>query len=711
MARLQAPVAADVEVDVRAVLKSLLRALPYLIVFAVLVGGGTLYFLSRIPPVYQSEATVLIEAGESDLTRSDSTAATGTILDKEAIASQVQLIRSGDLARVVASKLDLESQPQYRKAVAGSSFLDDVLARFGLAKPPSSSSIEERVLAEYYRNLEVSTVTDSRVIAIDFSSTDPQLAARGANTIAAEYITLQRAAMRDTTEEATRWLESQISDLREKVAEAEAKVEKFRTANDLFASGGETTTLSQQQLSDLNAELARVRAARADAETKATQIRASLKTGAEPNITDVPNSQLIQRLVEQEVALRAQIAQLSATLLPGHPRMRELNAQLADLDSQITAEAQKIVASLEAEADLSRAREDDIQHRLDALKATVVADGGAEVQLRALERDATDQRELLDSYLLRYRDAVGRQNGDYLPANARIISSATVPISPDFPKLVPMTAAATVAALLLMIAIVLIAKLASGRPTGRVAFGEPLPIVPDAVPVVGHMRWADDHGVRRMMPSEPTLVPSMAGEFERSLSRISSEIVSGGKRRVIVTLAEGADASGRPLAAAALARALARGDRRAVLIDFRNDGANGASMGEGSGLPGFTDLFAGEASFAQVIFRDRRSRAHFIPAGRLSLTPARLAGERMATILGALDHTYDHLIFDASDDLLGVVGPTADAAMVVSEFAAADPRTVRAFDRIAAVSPATILLLIVDPVARRERAAVAGEAA
>jgi len=699
--------ATDVEVDVRTLFKSLLRALPYLVVFVAIVGGGSYYLLSRIAPVYKSEAKLLIEAGESDITRSGPEAS--TMLDKQAIASQVQLIQSGDLARVVAEKLDLEAQPQYQKAINGDTFPTSILIKLGLAEPPSGS-LEERLLDEYYKNLEVYTVGDSRVIAVDFSSTDPELAARGANTVASEYIALQKSAMRDTNETATQWLQSEISNLRQKVAAAEADVEKFRSSHDLFTSGTTGGTLIQQQLTDLNAELARVRAARTDAETKANQIRASLKSGAVPNVSDVLNSQLIQRLVEQQVALRAQIAELSATLLSGHPRMRELRAQLADLGTQIDAEAQKIVDSLEAEAELSKAREAEIEQRLEGLKVTVASAGDAEVQLRALEREATSQREMLDSYLARYRDAVARQNADYLPVNARVISSAMVPVDPDFPKVIPMTAAATIATLLLAIAFILLRELASGRPMRPVAYDAELPMVPDAVAVVGHMRWADDHGVRRMMPNEPTLAPLIASESERSLARISNEIVTGGKRRILVTLAEQEGAGGRPLAAAALARALARADRRTVLVDLRGDGANGAAMGEGTDLPGFTDLFDGAASFAQVIFRDRRSRAHFIPVGRLPITPDALSGERMATILAALDHTYDHLIIDAGDELIEGIAPSVDTVMVVSEFGAADPRTVNAIDRVHAVTAATVLLLIVDPERRRQEIAEAPKA-
>src|SRR5437868_7080264 len=97
---------ADVEIDVRALFKSLFRAAPYIFVLAVIIAAGTFYLLSRIAPIYKSEATILIETGESNFTRIQGTATETTpILDQEAITSQVQLIRSRDLARRVAENL------------------------------------------------------------------------------------------------------------------------------------------------------------------------------------------------------------------------------------------------------------------------------------------------------------------------------------------------------------------------------------------------------------------------------------------------------------------------------------------------------------------------------------------------------------------------------------------------------------------------------
>lgn len=712
--------ASDVEIDVRALLSSLIRTLPYLIGFIVIVSVSTIAILGQIEPRYRSDASILIETGESALTRTTAAGPeqTTAILDQEAISSQVQLIRSRDLAVTVSKELDLASLPEFDPALRPTSFVVGVLRAVGLARKPSALTAEERVLRSYYDKLAAYAVEGSRVIAVAFTSTDPKLAAAAANAIAEAYIAFQREAKRDSNADAAEWLSAQIVDLRARVQEAEARVEAFRSGNNLFTSGGQTpATLPQQQLIDLSAELSRVRAARADAETRAAQIRAGLDAGAVPNITAVLNSQLIQRLVEQQVGLRAEIAQLSATLLPQHPRMKELSAQLADLDRQIAIEARKILESVEAEAKLASAREREIENDLGGLKTTAARANDAEVDLRALEREAAAQRDLLDSYLRRYREALAREGSDYQPADARIISRAAVSIEPDFPKMVPMTAAATVAALILAIAFVLLRELTSGRPMRSVAFAPP---GMGERPPPAASRWTDGASVHRIAAGDPTLVPELVDHVEESLRVIADDIVRQGAKRIMVTLAEGSDSAGRPLAAVALARVLARTDARVILVDVRGDGADQTSMGEADDVPGFADLFDSAASFSQVIFRDRKSRVHFIAAGRRLPPAAGLDPDKVETILSALTLTYDYVIVDVADAAIATFGATARVAVVVSEHDADDRRTIDAFERVTAASDARILLLTVDgpppgepaeESAAAEATAPAGEAA
>src|SRR6202007_1265028 len=172
-------------------------------------------------------------------------------------------------------------------------------------------------------------------------SLDPDLAARVANSIAEGYLVLQQNARREQAKSASQWLSGEIDNLRQKVADAEARVEDFRSKSSLFV-GTNNTTLSNQQLGELNTQLNNAWALKSDAEAKARLSREMLQNGKPIEASEVLNSELIRRLSEQRVTLRAQLAEQSSTLLDNHPRIKELKAQLADLGQQIRDEASKI---------------------------------------------------------------------------------------------------------------------------------------------------------------------------------------------------------------------------------------------------------------------------------------------------------------------------------------------------------------------------------
>ena len=139
----------------------------------------------------------------------------------------------------------------------------------------------------------------------------PSLRRASTNAIAERYLVLQQAAKQDQTRSAGTWLSGEIETLRKKVAEAEAKVEQYRSKTNLFI-GTNNTSLSNQQLGEYNAQLASARAQKSDAEAKARLIREALKSGGPVEFSDIVNSELMRRLSEQHVTLRAQ--------LPSNPR-------------------------------------------------------------------------------------------------------------------------------------------------------------------------------------------------------------------------------------------------------------------------------------------------------------------------------------------------------------------------------------------------------
>ncbi|RWX62475.1 chain-length determining protein, partial [Mesorhizobium sp. M4B.F.Ca.ET.089.01.1.1] len=328
--------AADVDVDLRQLFASLARNWLRILVVALAVTGLAFALAWLATPHYKAETKLLIETRESVFTRPDGTSndSEKPILDEQGVASQVEVIASTDILKQVAAKLNLSRLPEFDEA-AKMSALSRLLVIVGLKSDPNEIPPEERVLKKMREKLNVYSVEKSRVIVIEFSSEDPRLAADIPNAIADTYISVQGNAKLESNAAATDWLAPEIADLSKRVKDAEAKVADFRAQSDLLM-GGNNAVLATQQLSELSTELSRVRANRAAAEATADSVRKALQSGGSLDaVPEVLNSDLIQRLRERQVELRANIADLSTTLLDNHPRIRALKSQLADLDGQI----------------------------------------------------------------------------------------------------------------------------------------------------------------------------------------------------------------------------------------------------------------------------------------------------------------------------------------------------------------------------------------
>src|SRR5882672_6115741 len=437
------------DLDLRALGEALVRKRGWIIVPTVLAAVPSITAVNLVTPRYKSEARILVDGRENVFLRpSGERNEERTSLDAEAVTSQVQLLLSRDLAQEIIKKNKLAERPEFDPVLQGLSPVKSLLALFGIGRDPFSLTPEERVLDAYFDRLTAYAVDKSRVIVIEFQSRDPELAARVANSIAEGYLVVQQGARQEQAKSAGQWLSGEIDNLRKRVAEAESRVEDFRSKSSLFV-GTNNTTLSNQQMGELNTQLNNARALKSDAESKARLIREMLQSGKPIEASEVLNSELTRRLSEQRVTLRAQLAEQSSTLLDNHPRIKELKAQLADLDRQLREEASKISRSLDSDARIAGGRVEGLSASLEQLKKQATSTNGQDVQLRAFEREAKAQRDLLESYLAKYREANTRENIDAAPADGRIISRASVSNTPAYPKKLPIVLIATLATLML----------------------------------------------------------------------------------------------------------------------------------------------------------------------------------------------------------------------------------------------------------------------
>src|SRR5580692_10949290 len=296
------------DLDLHALGLALVNKRRWIIIPTLLAAVLSIAAVNLVTPRYKSEARILIDGRENIFLRPNGERnEERTALDPEAVTSQVQLLLSRDLAREIIKKNKLAERPEFDPVLQGFSPLKSLLALFGIGRDPFSLTPEERVLDAYYDRFTAYAVDKSRVIVIEFQSLDPDLAARVANSIAEGYLVLQQGARQDQAKSASQWLSGEIENLRKKVADAESRVEDFRSKSSLFV-GTNNTTLSNQQMGELNTQLNNARALKSDAESKARLIREMLQSGKPIESSEVLNSGLIRRLSEQRVTLRAQLA-------------------------------------------------------------------------------------------------------------------------------------------------------------------------------------------------------------------------------------------------------------------------------------------------------------------------------------------------------------------------------------------------------------------
>lgn len=710
----------DDDIDVIGLFAALKKRWWLILLITILTVVGLFLFLSAIPPRYESNARIIIENKDNSFNRTinDNGGQQATNqFDEEAIRSQVEIISSDKIALEIIAQLDLENADEFNES-GFFDFIGDMFAGDEKTVAPSNSNVissqQSAVLDEFQKRLNVYSIEKSRAIVIEFWSTNPNTALEVPNRIAQEYVRIQEDKKKKLTKDAKVWLNPVVNEYRQRLEEAEAEVAAFRTKEDILRSGTNNQSLATQQLSEISTELSRLRAQRSSAQAKVASIRAALKSGASLDaIPEVIASPLIQRLREREAEIKAQISDLSTTLLPNHPRLKSLNSQLDDFERQIRGSANNILKSLENNVNLTRETEVDLTKEIDRLKDEVTRVNKEEVRLDALVRKADSYRELLSEYEKRNLEALSRTN--FTPIDAEIYPSRSLPSEPYFPKVVPFTIAGGVAALAMSIlgvlAITLISSIGSARAATSsreyedVYVEQPLvesePVAEESSPeveaeekpekanpfaqleqiITGKSKTKPakpQPNVANVVPTASALnmpksdqnidqkQPSKADTNAIAVRYAASVFQDLGEGRIVVA-SPGGDRGSKT--AWILARQMDRGgENGVVIIDLSGGGATANEMLGGTELPGIFNLVSGSVSVSNIIYRDQMSGVHVVPSGTLFHGGPAPDMQTMSDIIDAIAMSYDYCIVDCGDaDLEGInLVATDDAVVIIS---------------------------------------------
>lgn len=611
----------------------------------------------QMTPLYTAETLILLDQQKTQVVDVEAVMS-GLGGDSATVDSQVEILRSRSIARRVVEELNLVEDPDFNGALRAPSLLSWISPGAWVSYFIQSAS-DQSATEEQRREATINSVVDSLVgstsisrrgltyvISLKFTTLSPAKAVKIANALADTYVVDQLEAKFDATKKANEWLSSRLATLRTQVQDSERAAEIYRTENGLENSGG--TTLNEQQLSELNAQLILAKTNLAEKQSKYTRARQILSNGGSiESVADVLQSQTISTLRGKEAELARQQADLSSKYGPRHPSILNVDAQRRDIQNQIGREVQRIVGSIQNESSIAQSRVDSLQNSLNELKGTANMNNQAFVQMRELEREAEANKTVYESFLNRFKET--SQQGGLQTPDARVISLATTPASPSYPRKGLVAVVAFVLSGLLGVGIaLLIERLDNSLHTSQeveetlgLAHLVSTPLVPDEKGPDGKKMLPQDY-----MLSKPLSAYSEAFRSLRSVLALSN--VDSPPKLLLFT--SSLPNEGKTTTSVSFSRAAAEAGLRVLLIDcdLRHPSVHKA-FGTSSPKAGLVEVLAGKAALSEALVVDAATELHYLPIASGSANPPDvLTSGQMVRLLADMREKYDLVVLDSA---------------------------------------------------------------
>lgn len=592
-----------------------------------------------ITPLYRAQATIEVnpqgvqvvgkEVGEVQPDQSNS---------REFLNTQVGLLKSRSLAERVARSTNLANNE---------ALFDQDLPR---------QAREGAAAGMIQGSVTIAPQRDSSLIAISVEGDNPELTARLANAYADNFIQSNMERRYEATSYARNFLQQRIAAVKGRLEQSERQLVEYAKAQGIITLSvdtGGTGSVRQEQSIDAatliqtNNALAQAKSDRIAAEQRFRQA-----AGAQSRVA-VISDPTVQALGQQRAQLEAQYQQKLALFKPDFPEMIQLRNQIDTLDKEIARQRSTVAGStsgnLQAEYQAARARENELQAKVNEGKAALMALRERSIQYTILQREVDTNRSLYDALLQRFKE-VGVAGG--VGANVvSVVDRAQVPGGPFKPNL-PLN---------IMIGLAVGLLLGLGTAFSIEWIDDTIKTPDDVGTKLGLASLGVIPGVGkgiavREQLEDPRSQVSEAYQSVRTALQFSTD--HGVPRSLLVTSTRASE--GKSSTALALAQTLASLGASVLLIDA--DLRKPTFRGPSSTSQGLSSLLAGSEKVAECVHPTQMERLFLLPSGPIPPNPAELlASGRFKEILDEALQRFDHIIID-SPPVLGL----ADAPMLAS---------------------------------------------
>ncbi len=376
-------------------------------------------------PTYKATTALILDPAALQTPASNPIAAGSAGLAAQATTdSQLYVMQSAEVLGAVVDKLNLQNDPWLAPSRSGG-----LLSHIFGAKVLTEAERRREAMDSLADDLLVQRADQSLVFAITAKHPSAKAAADIANATADAYLMQIDKSRTGSTQRIGSTLRDQADALGAKLQKAQAEVEAYKAAHGLYSTptGG---LVADQQLEALNQQLAAAKTRVEQQKTIYDQAQkvtmADVQAGAIP---EALQSNALVSLRTRYAQLLDSEAQLAANLGEQHPQLKAARAQAASMRASISAELDRVRASLKNNYQRAVGDRDALQARYNDMQKAMAQTSDARTTLAQLQNEAQALREMYQTTLARAEALGGKSAAD--PTTARVISAAVPPVKPS----------------------------------------------------------------------------------------------------------------------------------------------------------------------------------------------------------------------------------------------------------------------------------------
>ena len=610
-------------------------------------------------------------------------------LDDAQVETEIEVLKSEQIGLQVVKDSKLTEDPEFvgsQTSLIGAVF-DLIFSPFssGTSSPhtaQSENALAREALGHFLGNRDIKRVTTTYVLDISYTSFRPGTAAAVANAIADAYLVGQLDYKFQASSRVAKWLQDRIAELRLQAMAADRAVLEFKEQKNIVDTGGgsgpgSSRLLVDQQVVDVNTQLAKARADRAEAKARLDRIQIVMKQDIpDAAVTDSLNSGIISQLRAQYLDYQRRYALYESRYGPTHLAVINLQNQMAGLRQSMANELNRIAESYKSSYEIAKSAEESLEKSLAQQISGAQLTNRERLGLAELESRAKAYHSSHDAFIQRYMELTEQQS---LPTtDARVITAATAPGGASSPRTSRILLVAGALGLILSFGVAALREsidkvFRTSKQVEQLLKTNCLAALPIVKNTLASASTSDDaHNSATKRVALARELTGRIGLFRHVIDdplssfaegcravKVAADISGSIKKNKVIGITSSLPREGKSTVASNIAELIAHGGRKVILIDadLRNPTLS-YKLAPKADI-GLLEVLGGKAEFREAIYIDNQSGLAFLPAvieSRLAHSSEIVASEVFRQLIDGLRKSYDYIIVD-----LPPLAPVVDA--------------------------------------------------